>query len=49
MHYSVERTADPIMHDMPVVLNFAIDGVWINYLIDFGDRFSDTFSVSSFA
>ena len=35
------------MHDIPVVPNFAIDGVWINYLIDFGERFSETISVSS--
>ena len=32
---------------MPVVTNFAIDGVWIKYLIDFGERFSETISFSS--
>ena len=40
-------TLNCIMHDMPVVPNFAIDGIWINYLIDFGERFSETISVSS--
>ena len=35
------------MLDLTVVLNFAIDGVWINYLNDFGERFSETISVSS--
>ena len=32
---------------LTVVLNFAIDGVWINSLDDFGERFSETISVSS--
>ena len=36
-----------IMHDIAVVPNFAIDGVWINYLLDFGERFSETISVCS--
>ena len=35
------------MHDIAVVPNFAIDGVWINYLMDFGERFSETISVCS--
>ena len=35
------------MRDIPVVPTFAIDGVGINYLIDFGERFSETISVSS--
>ena len=36
-----------IMHDIPVVPNFAMDGVWINYLSDFSERFSETISFSS--
>ena len=36
-----------IMHDIAVVPNFAIYGVWINYLMDFGERFSETISVCS--
>ena len=35
------------MHDIPVVPNFAMDGVWINYLSDFSERFSETISFSS--
>ena len=30
-----------IMLDLTVVLNFAIDGVWINSLDDFGERFRE--------
>ena len=31
----------PIILDLTVVLNFAIDGVWINFLDDFGERFRE--------
>ena len=30
-----------IILDLTVVLNFAIDGVWINSLDDFGERFRE--------
>ena len=30
-----------IILDLTVVLNFAIDGVWINSLDDFGERFKE--------
>ena len=30
-----------ILLDLTVVLNFAIDGVWINFLGDFGERFRE--------
>ena len=30
-----------IILDLTVVLNFAIDGVWINFLDDFGERFRE--------
>ena len=30
-----------IMLDLTVVVNFAIDGVWINSLDDFGERFRE--------
>ena len=36
-----------IMHDIAVVPKFAIDGVWINYLMDFDERFNETISVCS--
>ena len=44
---STKIITERIMHDIPVVPNFAIDGVWINYLIDVGERFSESISVSS--
>ena len=37
----VDALVDPIMLDPSVVLNFAIDGVWINSLDDFGERFRE--------
>ena len=33
--------ATAIILDLTVVLNFAIDGVWINSLDDFGERFRE--------
>ena len=30
-----------IILDLTVVLNFAIDGVWINFWDDFGERFRE--------
>ena len=30
-----------IILDLTVVLKFAIDGVWINFLNDFGERFRE--------
>ena len=31
----------PIILDLTVVLNFAIDGVWIKFMDDFGERFRE--------
>ena len=33
----------PIILDLTVVLNFAIDGVWINFWDDFGERFREKY------
>ena len=35
------RSVGRIILDLTVVLNFAIDGVWINSLDDFGERFRE--------
>ena len=35
------------MHDMPIAPDFDTDCVWTNYLIDFGEKFSETISVCS--
>ena len=39
--FSVNPMYCVIILDLTVVLNFAIDGVWINFLDDFGERFRE--------
>ena len=34
-------SSNSIILDLTVVLNCAIDGVWINFLDDFGERFRE--------
>ena len=39
--WNLNADCGTIILDLTVVLNFAIDGVWINFLDDFGERFRE--------